>query len=595
MAEQDNAQRAGQLLTDLFRRPGESIGSYLLRAQAMTKPPYQRQVPDNRSDLAKLTGDMTTGISDNELEDWYMTLDEKTIPEHEQFKDNVARVLEEPVFIGTPIEEMPYGDDYVSTGANGYVPMTFDQFFGNQLLPQLLADEISPSEMKEQIVARLTGEPHNFQDENVKQYTTMVLDNLKAGQSADNFPAMTQEEADEAYAKYGTKARFYIGRENRDNFARRKAYELLQTFADGEHAPPLQGIATAALGFAGQQYTNIADLLAPQPRLGSNDGGDGYENVRVAMDALGGPLGRIRQANKFYERATNDPEFVRDPVTGANYADESNLSITGMGNSGAKSDGYYQYLTNRLLNLYDNTKFQGPLDPLLGLKTGSNQIQPPEVMDELARYEQQMNRTTPIVPGRRYVSPTDDIDNSPAEEAADLFKSYKEYTAGAFDRGFREQTGMNPTQFQSSMGNLFRNTVTDPGTLAGTAISAGIGGLLGGTKGMATAAAVDFGRELMEEGGYTGALESLLTGPAYFTEPLEGAGYGPYDSQEKALKAIELTRKQGSNTAKEAARLMRQQRSPIGESLLLQEEPPKPRRRPYMIQMPPKPNPDNVY
>jgi hypothetical protein len=356
------------------------------------------------------------------------------------------------------------------------------------------------------------------------------------------------------------------------------------------------------MGAAGQIYTNAADVFAPrdlfdpQPEFVSNDGStDGYENARVAADALGGPLGRIRQANKFYTRATEDPEFVRDPVTGANYADESNLGMAGMGNHGAKSDGYYQYAHNQLLNQYDNTSFYGTLQKMLGLDAGAGQIQPPSVMAELSQYERNSNRTTPIVPGNNYFSETDNKDTSPAEQAADLFKGYKEYTAGAFDRGYRERTGMNPTQFQSSMGNILRETLTDPATLAGTALSAGLGGLFGGVKGMATPVTLGLGREIAEEGLFTGALESLLTGPGYFTEPVEGAGYGPYDPQNKAMEAIETSRKQAGNTARAAAELMRQQRSPISESLLPQEEPPAPRRRrPFMLQMPPKSSLENL-
>jgi len=556
----------------------------------MTKPQYQRRAPDDRTALAKMTGDMTTGISDNELEDWYMTLDEKTIPEHEQFKENVARTLGEQVFTIPPVDESGEGD--------GYVPANFDQFFMRTILPQIEADygtAVDAPQVQEHIMARLMGEPHDFQDENIKKYTTMVLDNLKEGQSIDPFPAMSQEEADDAYAKYGTKARFYIGQENRDNFARKKAYGLLQTFADGEHAPPLQGLPSAIAGAAGQMYTNVADVFAPrdlfdpQPEFVSNDGSkDGYENARAATDALGGPLGRIRQANKFYERATEDPESVRDPVTGANYADQSNLGMVGMGNHGAKSDGYYQYATNELKNLFDNTKFTGGLDPLMGFTHQSNQIQPPEVMSELSQYERNSNRTTPIVPGGRYVSETDNKDTSPAEEAADLFKGYKDHTADAFNRGYRERTGMNPTQFQSSMGNILRETLTDPATLAGTALSAGFGALFGGVKGAATPVTLGLGRELLEEGGFTGALESLLTGPSYFTEPLEGAGYSPFDPQNKALEAIQQSREQADASAKVAAALMRQQRSPIGQSLLPEEQPALPRRRPSMNQMPPK-------
>ena len=216
-------------------------------------------------------------------------------------------------------------------------------------------------------------------------------------------------------------------------------------------------------------------------------------------------------------------------------------------------------------------------------------------MKELSQYEQKSNRTTPIVPGGRYFSETDSIDTSPAAEAADLFKGYKEHTAQAFDRGYRERTGMNPTQFQSSMGNILRETLTDPATLAGTALSAGLGGLFGGIKGVATPVTLGLGREIAEEGLFTGALESLLTGPAYFTEPLEGAGYGPYDPQNKALEAIETSRKQADNTARAAAELMRQQRTPIGESLLPREEPPQRRgRRPIMLQMPPKSSLENL-
>lgn len=582
MAEPDNAQRAGQALTDLVRRPGESLGSYLVRAQSMTKPTYQRRAPDDRTALARLTGDMTSGISDNELEDWYMTLDEKTIPEHEDFKENVARTLGEQVFTVAPV-------DRFNDGVSGYEPASFGKFFLQNIFPQIEADygtTAAAPEVQEQIVARLMGEPHDFQDENIKKYTTMVLDNLKEGQSADTFPAMTQEEADEAYAKYGTKARFYIGQENRDNFSRQKAYGLLQTFADGEHAPPLQGLSSAIAGTAGQMYTNVTNTFFP-------DGGKGYENAQVAADALGGPLGRIRQANKFYTRATEDPEFVRDPVTGANYADQSNLGLPGLGNHGAKSDGYYQYASNYLRNMWDNTKFRG-LDPLAGFTHQNNQIQPPEVMSELNQHERMNNRTTPIVPGGRYVSETDDRDTSPAEEAANLFEGYKEHTERAFDDQYRERTGMNPTQFQSSMGNLLRNTLTDPSTLAGTVLTAGYGGLLGGLKGAVKPVTLGLVKEIGDEGLVTGGLESLLTGPSYFTEPLEGAGYRPFDPQDKALEAIEQSRKQADASAKVAAALMRKQRSPIGQSLLPQEQPPRRGRRPTMIQMPPKSIPENL-
>jgi hypothetical protein len=574
-------------LTDLVRRPGESLGSYLVRAQSMTKAPgYQRRVPDERTALAKLTGDMTTGISDNELEDWYMTLDEKVIPEHEQFKENVAAVLEEPVFLGPP-PDFFRGEEI---GADGYVPMTFSRFFESDIVPLMMEENLPVGDMKEQIVARLTGEPHNFQDENVKKYTTMVLDNLKEGQSADTFPAMTQEEQDEAYAKYGDKARFYIGQENRDNFGRRKAYGLLQTFADGEHAPPLQGLSSAIMGTAGQMYTNLTDTFFPAPYQDSNDGGDGYENARVATDALGGPLGRIRQANKFYTRATEDPEFVRNPVTGANYANESNLSIAGMGNYAEKSDGHYQHLRNRLLNSYDNTSLYGSLQNMLGLDADAGQIQPPGVMAALQENEQTSNRTTPIVPGGRYVSDTDDVDAAVATQgdAADRFKGYKEFTAGAPDRAYRRTTGMNPTGFQSAVFNLPRELLTDPSTLASTALSAGFSGAARGLRGMAAPLFGNIAEEAVEEAGVGGILGGLLGGKGFFTEPMDVGYVGPYDPQDKALESMDESQRQAYDSVRAAAGAMQQQRSPIGRSLLPQEELPRRGRRPFMTQMPPK-------
>ena len=215
-------------------------------------------------------------------------------------------------------------------------------------------------------------------------------------------------------------------------------------------------------------------------------------------------------------------------------------------------------------------------------------------MAELNQHEKMNNRTTPIVPGERYVSETDDRDTGPAQYAADLFKGYKAHTEGTFNRGYRERTGMNPTQFQSSMGNLLREVVTDPATLAGTVLSAGYGGLLGGLKGAVKPVTLGLGREIVEEGLFTGGLESLLTGPSYFTEPLEGAGYSPFDPQDKALEAIQQSRNQADVDVKEAAKLMQQQRSPISQSLLPEEQLAPRRRRPLMNQMPPKSSLENL-
>jgi len=476
--------------------PEEGLGEYLIRTgMGQRATPYQRKVADYRTDLGKMIGDMNTDISNQELEDWYMSLDENANPEHERFKQSLSATLDEPVFTGPPPDKDP--------DADGYVPMNFNQWFSNTITPLVWdktgVDYEAAENVKEQVLARLMGETHDYTDPDIQKYTNMVLDNLREGQTADEFPAMSESEAAEAQQKYGDNARFYIGRDNQENFARRRAYALAQTFANGEHAPPGQGIVPAALATVGQ-------TIFP------HDGGNNYSNARLAVDALSGIPGRLRSANEWNQRALENPELAFDSVTGAKYATNSGTNMQGLADKMAKSDGYYQYQNNK------NRAFWGTSPSV------SSFFAPTPEQAALYQHERLNNRTTPIVPDSVKADP-EQYDNR--AEAAKLFEGHKEASDEYLPSLYGRLIGGNPTQFQRDVMNAPKELVSDPFSALVTAGSLGLGllkgGLTGGLRGALNAVPVALGRlgeEVGEEAVEGAGLGGGLGGMSYFTEPV---------------------------------------------------------------------------
>jgi len=130
--------------------------------------------------------------------------------------------------------------------------------------------------------------------------------------------------------------------------------------------------------------------------------------------------------------------------------------------------------------------------------------------------------------------------------------------------------------------------LTDPSTLASTALSAGFSGAARGLRGMAAPLFGNVAEEAVEEAGVGGILGGLLGGKGFFTEPMDVGNVGPYDPQDKALESMDESQRQAYSSVRAAAGAMQQPRSPIGRSLLPQEELPRRGRRPFMTQMPPK-------
>jgi len=546
-------------------QPNEGFGEYLIRTgQAQRATPYKRRAVDDRTSMGKMLGDFNTDITNQELEDWYVSLDEKPNPEHEQFKQSLAATLDEPVFTGTPTEEMPYQGGAISTDADGYEPMNFNQWFLSTIQP-LVWDKTGVNydavdNMREQVLAKLMGEPYDFDDPDVELYTTMALDNLREGQTADEFPAMPESEAAEAQQKYGANARYYLGNDRQENRARENAYRLAQTFANGEHAPPGVGAVPAALATAGQTINAMGDLLTISPQ--NSDGGDGYDNARLAVDALSGIQGRLRSANYWSRRGAEQPELAFDQITGANSPNESATNMAGLQNKMAKSDGYYQFGTNVLKSLFD---------------TGST-----------ARYEHERlnNRTTPIVPDEAVGDPEQYDDRA---EAARLFEEHKQGSEDYAPAMAKRLFGRT-TPFVNDLVNLPRELFTDPMSLA-TLAGGGIYGLMKGGLSALPAVAASIGSELVEEGVEGAALGGGFGGYDYFFTPnADNALTGDVDPRDaNAYKeALEAGLMENEQKLQQAINLMKP-RSPVGQSLLPQEVPPAPRRRrPFMTQMPPK-------
>jgi hypothetical protein len=542
-------------------QPNEGFGEYLIRTgQAQRATPYKRRAVDNRTSIDKMVGDFNTDITNQELEDWYVSLDENPSPEHEQFKQSLAATLDEPVFTGTPKEEMPYQGGVISTDADGYEPMTFNQWFLNNIQPLVWnktgVDYDAVDNMKEQVLAKLMGEPYDFDDPDVELYTTMALNNLRDGQMADEFPAMSESEAAEAQQKYGDNARFYIGRDNQENFARRRAYALAQTFANGEHAPPGQGIAPAALATAGQTINTAGDWIAsaarsvngmlglPGPSPQNSDGSDGYADARLAVDALSGIRGRLRSANEWNQRALENPELAFDSVTGAKYATESGTNPSGLSNKMGKSDGYYQYAANALKSMWGNPS-----------RTA-------EERDALWQHERENNRTTPIVPDSVMQDP-EQYDNR--AEAATLFEDYKQGTDDWAAAMHSRLLGVPPTQFLKDVYDVPREIMSDPIELASTIGSGGLGlltkGLKSGLKSAAMGFIRGFPREGAEEVTENSGINSLLGNPYdYFLTPVtDNALTGDVDPRDaNAYKsALEAGLLEQESKLKRATNLMR--------------------------------------
>jgi hypothetical protein len=466
-------------------QPNEGFGEYLIRTgNAQRATPYKRRAVDYRTPMAKMVGDFNTDITNQELEDWYMSLDERASPEHEQFKQSLAATLDEPVFTGSPPDKDP--------DADGYVPMNFNQWFLENITPLVWnktgVDYDAADNMKEQVLAKLMGEPYDFYDPDIELYTTMALDNLRDGQTADEFPAMSESEAAEAQQKYGPNARFYLGNDRQENRARENAYRLAQTFANGEHSPPGVGVAPAALATAGQTINALGDLLTISPQ--NSDGGDGYDNARLAVDALSGIQGRLRSANYWSRRGAEQPELALDQITGANSPNESATNMAGLGNKMAKSDGYYQFGTNVLKSLFD---------------TGST-----------ARYEHERlnNRTTPIVPDSVKADPQQLADRA---EAAKLFEEHKQGSEDYAPAMAKRLFGRT-TPFVNDMVNLPREILTDPASLVGLA-GGGIYGLMKGGLNALPAVTAGIGSEMVEEGVEGAALGGGFGGYDYFFTP----------------------------------------------------------------------------
>lgn len=508
--------------------PNEGFGEYLIRTgQAQRATPYKRRAVDYRTAMGKMVGDFNTDISNQELEDWYVSLDEQASPEHEQFKQSLAATLDEPVFTGAPPDKDP--------DADGYVPMNFNTWFLNNITPLVWnktgVDYDAADNMKEQVLAKLMGEPYDFYDPDIELYATMALDNLRDGQMADEFPAMSESEAAEAQQKYGDNARFYIGRDNQENFARRRAYALAQTFANGEHAPPGQGIAPAALATIGQ-------TIFP------HDGGNNYSNARLAVDALSGIRGRLRSANEWNQRASENPELAFDSVTGAKYATESGTNPSGLSNKMGKSDGYYQYAANALKSMWGNPS-----------RTA-------EERDAIWQHERENNRTTPIVPDSVTQDP-DQYDNR--AEASKLFEDYKQGTDDWAAAMHSRLLGVPPTQFIKDAYDVPREIVSDPIELASTIASGGLGlltkGLKSGLKSAAMGFIRGFPREGAEEVTENSGINSLLGDPYdYFFAPVtDNALTGDVDPRDaNAYKsALEAGLLEQESKLKRATNLMR--------------------------------------
>lgn len=507
-------------------RPDEGLGEYLIRSGMGEKAtPYKRRAVDYRTPMAKMVGDMNTDITNQELEDWYMSLDEKASPEHEQFKQSLAATLDEPVFTGAPPDKDP--------DADGYVPMNFNQWFLNNITPLVWnktgVDYDAADNMKEQVLAKLMGEPYDFYDPDIEQYATMALDNLRDGQTADEFPAMSESEAAEAEQTYGANARYYLGKDRQENRARENAYRLAQTFANGEHAPPGVGVVPAALAAAGQTINSLGDLLTISPQ--NSDGGDGYDNARLAVDALSGILGRLRAANYWSRRAAEQPELAFDQITGANSPNESATNMRGLENKLAKSDGYYQFGTNVLKSLFD---------------TGST-----------ARYEHERlnNRTTPIIPDSAKDDPQQLADRA---EAAKLFEEHKQGSADYAPAMAKRLFGQT-TPFVNDMVNLPREILTDPASLVGLA-GGGIYGLMKGGLSALPAVGAGIGSEMVEEGVEGAALGGGFGGYDYFFTPTaDNALTGDADPRDaNAYKsALEAGLLEQESKLKRATNLMR--------------------------------------
>jgi hypothetical protein len=521
-------------------QPNEGFGEFLIRTgMGQRATPYKRRAVDDRTSMGKMLGDFNTDITNQELEDWYVSLDENPNPEHEQFKQSLAATLDEPVFTGAPPDKDP--------DADGYVPMNFNQWFLNNITPLVWdktgVDYDAADNMKEQVLAKLMGEPYDFYDPDVELYTTMALDNLRDGQTADEFPAMSESEAAEAQQKYGDNARYYLGNDRQENRARENAYRLAQTFANGEHAPPGVGVAPAALATAGQTINTAGDWIASaaraargvsgmlEPMPQKSDGGDGYDNARLAVDALSGIQGRLRSANYWSRRGAEQPELAFDQITGANSPNESATNMAGLQNKMAKSDGYYQFGTNVLKSLFD---------------TGS-----------MARYEHERlnNRTTPIVPDSAKDDPQQLADRA---EAARLFEEHKQGSENYAPAMAKRLFGRT-TPFVDDMANLPREVLTDPASLVGL-VGGGIYGLMKGGLSALPAVAAGIGSEMVEEGVEGAALGGGFGGLNYFFTPTaDNALTGDVDPRDaNAYKsALEAGLLEQESKLKRATNLMR--------------------------------------
>jgi hypothetical protein len=381
----------------------------------------------------------------------------------------------------------------------------------------------------------------------------MALNNLRDGQTADEFPAMSESEAAEAQQKYGANARYYLGNDRQENRARENAYRLARTFANGEHAPPGVGIVPSALATAGQTINTAGDWIAsaargvngmlglPGPSPQNSDGGDGYDNARLAVNALSGIQGRLRAANYWSRRGAEQPELAFDQITGANSPSESALNFEGLGNKLSKSDGYYQYSSNALKNIFGSpSKWFS--------EQGRGEI------GSLLDHERTNNRTTPIVPDSAKEDPEQLAGRA---EAANLFEEYKagvdDYPAAIHSRIL----GVNPPQFVKDFYSTGRDMVSDPINLAFMGTGAILGGAKGGAKGVIANLAREMGEETVENAG----ISSTFMNPYdyFFTPVTDNALTGDVDPRDaNAYKsALEAGLLEQESKLKRATNLMR--------------------------------------
>jgi hypothetical protein len=282
-------------------------------------------------------------------------------------------------------------------------------------------------------------------------------------------------------------------------------------------------------------------LGLPGPSAQKSDGGSGYDNARLAVDALSGIQGRLRAANYWTGRAAENPELAFDSVTGANSPNESATNMVGLGNKLSKSDGYYQYGSNALKNIFGSPS-----------KWFSEQGR--DEIGALLDHERTNNRTTPIVPDSAKEDPEQLAGRA---EAAKLFEEYKagvdDYPAAIHSRFL----GVNPPQFMKDVYSTGREMVSDPITLATMGTGAILGGARGGVKGFLANLAREGGQEIAENAG----ISSTFMNPYdYFLTPVnDNALTGDVDPRDRnAYKAaLEAGLMEQAKRLRDATNLMR--------------------------------------